>query len=578
MLITILVSGKGNAETLDRSVYAHLDSLDALLTKEDLFEQQRENEIQKIKVNSEKLSPHRRFKLNDSILNEYLFFNPDSALKYANENLILSQQLSDKKLEIRANLRISYAYSITGQLNGAMEVLNGIDKNDITQDLKIEYFGQLCNIYARLAEYSDKRDNLRGYFYNKEFMFADSVLDYMSPQDEYYLVYRGWRDQRQGNIPQLTYDLEEHFKNDKSNSYRNSQLLYLLANLYKATDRNKYLELLIKLAEMDVKIANIESRAFVDLANELFRRGNTIEAYKYISHGMDLAVRGNNRVRMVTMMEDMNHIQQENLKLQQQSNKKLRMSLWVSGIMCLLLFLAIFLIVNQFRKLSVKRKNEALLNDKLNESNAKLNDTNVKLNDSNAQLEKNVSELTKMHEILSEAKLKMEELNKKLIIANKSLHEQNAVKQEYIGFVLLLCSDYISKLDEYRKNIRRKIKARKFEELNEAIETPILLQKEVKDFHKNFDAIFLHVFPTFVDDFNALLQPGHRFTLKEANALNTDLRIFALMHLGIVDSGKIADFLHISVQTVYNSRLRTRDKAISRDTFDQDVRNFGKHS
>lgn len=576
VVLIIILSGKANAENLDKSVYAHLDSLDALITKHDLFEQQRENEIQKIKVNSENLSPYQRFELNDSIFNAYLAFNPDSALKYANENLILARQLNDKKLEIRANIKISYAYSSTGQLNGAMEVLNGIDKNDITQDLKIEYFGHLCHIYARLAEYSDKRDSMRGHYYNKEFMYADSVLDYMPPTDEYYLVYRGWRDQRQGNVPQLIDDLERHFSINQNDSYINSQLLYLLANLYKVIDSDKYLNYLIDVAEMDIKIANSDSRAFTDLANELFRRGKTEEAHKYISYGLDLALMSNNRVRMVSMIEDMNKIQQENFKIQQLSNLYLRKSLWGLGGMALLLIIAIILIVNQFRKLSVQRKKESTLNDRLNDTNAKLNDTNAKLHDSNLNLSNNIAELTRMHKALKDAKTEVDKLNNQLIAANKALQEQNSIKEEYIGFVLLLCSDYLSKLDEYRKNIRRKVNTGKFDDLRQFTDSPLLMQKEIKEFHKSFDAIFLRVFPTFVDDFNSLLQPDQRFVLKDNYTLNTDLRIFALMHLGITDSGKIADFLHISLQTVYNSRLKTRGKAIKRESFDSDIQNFGK--
>lgn len=565
------------AHNVEMDTHSKLNDLDLLISRHEEFAKEKEHEIYKIKVEGLKnLNVRQQFELNERIFNEYLAFNADSALKYANQNLLIANALNDNKLRIKANLKIAFAYSSSGQLNGAMEVLREISPDDISLDLKIEYYGQLCNIYARLAEFSDKRDSMRGHYYNREFMYADSVLNYMPSDHEYFLVYRGWRDQRLGNIPQLIDDLEQYFSSSRPDSFINSQLLYLLANLYKPTDRKKYLDYLIQNAAMDIRIANNDSRAFADMANELFRLGDTKNAYKYMSYGMDLAIKANNRVRMVSMMEDMNTIQQENFMLQKSSNKKLRLSIFGLVGMALLLIVAIILIVVQFRRLSARRENEMRLNDELNKANARLNDTNVKLHESNINLSNTVSELTQMHQMVKSSKAQVDELNGQLAVANKALQEQNALKEEYIGFVLLLCSDYISKLDDYRKNIRKKINAGKFEELRGFTDTPILMQKEIKEFHKNFDAIVQHVFPNFVDEVNSLLQPDQRFVLKDNCSLNTDLRIFALMHLGITDSGKIADFLHISLQTVYNSRLKTRGKAIRRDTFDADIQNFGK--
>ena len=104
-----------------------------------------------------------------------------------------------------------------------------------------------------------------------------------------------------------------------------------------------------------------------------------------------------------------------------------------------------------------------------------------------------------------------------------------------------------------------------------------MAQNELKEFYHNFDAIFLHVYPDFVNDFNALLQPDERIMLKEGELLNTELRIYALVRLGINDSIKIAEFLHCSPQTVYNYRLKTRNKAIiPKEEFADTVRSLGK--
>ena len=151
------------------------------------------------------------------------------------------------------------------------------------------------------------------------------------------------------------------------------------------------------------------------------------------------------------------------------------------------------------------------------------------------------------------------------------------MKEEYIGYVFSICSNYINKLDEYRKNINRKIKTNQIDEVKAMTDRPTMAQKELKEFYKNFDAIFLHVYPSFVSDFNELLLPEERIVLKEGELLNTELRIYALVRLGINDSVKIAEFLHCSPQTVYNNRLKVRNKAIvPKEQFAETVRLLGK--
>ena len=184
-----------------------------------------------------------------------------------------------------------------------------------------------------------------------------------------------------------------------------------------------------------------------------------------------------------------------------------------------------------------------------------------------------MEELSRTYIALEEAKNKLEDANTLLNRANADLGEKNIVKEEYIGFVLSLCSDYISRLDNYRKDINRKVKTHMYAELNDMTNTSVMMQSELKEFYQYFDTVFLHVYPGFVADVNQLLRPEEQLHPKEGR-LNTELRIFALMRLGITDSSKIADFFHCSLQTVYNNRLRIRQKAINRETFDEEVRHL----
>ena len=121
------------------------------------------------------------------------------------------------------------------------------------------------------------------------------------------------------------------------------------------------------------------------------------------------------------------------------------------------------------------------------------------------------------------------------------------------------------------------MKTGQFDEVKQMTAGSTIVQSELKEFYHSFDALFLHVYPDFVDDFNAFLLPEEQIVLKEGELLNTELRIYALVRLGINDSVKIADFLHCSPQTVYNNRLRTRNKAaIPKESFAEVVRSLGK--
>ena len=158
---------------------------------------------------------------------------------------------------------------------------------------------------------------------------------------------------------------------------------------------------------------------------------------------------------------------------------------------------------------------------------------------------------------------------------NHTLSEANYIKEEYIGRYMDQCSTYLDKMDLYRRSLNKIAAAGRVEELYKAIKSSQFLDEELKEFYANFDVTFLQLFPSFVEDFNALLtepmQP------KPGELLNTELRIFALIRLGITDSTKIAQFLRYSVTTIYNYRTRVRNKAVGeRDEFEAKVMQIGK--
>jgi hypothetical protein len=140
-----------------------------------------------------------------------------------------------------------------------------------------------------------------------------------------------------------------------------------------------------------------------------------------------------------------------------------------------------------------------------------------------------------------------------------------------------LCSQYIDKLDDYRKMVNKKMKNKELEELYRLSKSSELKEKEIEELLQNFDSVFLHLYPNFVEEFNALLQPEMRFQKRDDNRLVTEIRIFALIRLGIEDSSKIAEFLHYSVNTIYNYRARIKNGALdNRESFERRVKMLGR--
>jgi hypothetical protein len=168
-------------------------------------------------------------------------------------------------------------------------------------------------------------------------------------------------------------------------------------------------------------------------------------------------------------------------------------------------------------------------------------------------------------------------VNGQLSMVNNELSESNRVKEEYIGRFMSLCSQYIDKIDDYRKMVNKKMKNKELDELYRLSKSTELKEKEIEELLQNFDSVFLHLYPNFVEEFNALLQPEMRFQKRDDNRLVTEIRIFALIRLGIEDSSKIAEFLHYSVNTIYNYRARIKNGALdNRESFERRVKMLGR--
>ena len=185
-----------------------------------------------------------------------------------------------------------------------------------------------------------------------------------------------------------------------------------------------------------------------------------------------------------------------------------------------------------------------------------------KLSVSNAQLQKLNDQLNDANDLLN--------------AKNCQLQETNSVKEQFIAQFFGLCSNYIVKMEEYQTSLYKLTVNRQYEKLLKRLKSTSLIDDELTALYNHFDSIFLNLYPTFVTDFNALLNPEERIVPKAGTLLNKELRIYALIRLGITDGTKIASFLRCSTSTVYNYRTKIRNKTvINKDEFEERILQIG---
>ena len=535
--------------------------LDEMILRREEYRGMKEERIRMLqKQFNNQVSIEESFYVNKLFYEEFYVYNADSAMAYADKNLDIALQLKRKDWEYVWKINKSFLLSATGLLKEAEDELKSVPVKELSGDVLTDYYGQMVYLWSHFGQYTGSQsENVQRSYLDKERMYRDSVYSVVKPSHPLYLWYKGCYFQYQGEdemrkvIPELTQVLDSASLETRYDAMN----AYILGSIYRDLgDMDNYMKYLAYSSMADITSCNKDIASLEELGTFLFSLGDIDRAYSYINYCLQNALFYNNRVRIMGIsgiIDQINGVYQEHMR---QQGERVRSYLVIVSVLSVVLLLSIIYIYYKLRQLATSRS---------------------KLREMNGELNRHVYDLSEAQKQLKEVNDKLQALNVELKDVNSQLRESNYVKEEYIGYVFSICSNYINKLDEYRKNINRKIKTNQIDEVKAMTDRPTMAQKELKEFYKNFDAIFLHVYPSFVSDFNELLLPEERIVLKEGELLNTELRIYALVRLGINDSVKIAEFLHCSPQTVYNNRLRVRNKAIvPKEQFAETVRLLGK--
>lgn len=545
------------AESVEKEIPQLLATLDSILVQTGELASQKELKIAQLKKKlSNAANFEEEFWINKMLYDESFVFNADSAMKYVDRNIQIATELKKKDWQDEWLINRSFMFAATGLLKEAGEVLEKVDSTSLSDGLKLSYYYQRSYLYSHLGQYMGDQKQVNNKYYN-EFENANKhMLALVRPKDPLY-----WWCVASCNELSPEDSLFSALENVVLSSHHNTRLdamnAYGLSNMYKRIgDKEKTMIYLIYSAMADLRVCNRDIASLQELSSLLYDAGDIDRAYAYMNYCLKAALLYPNRVRIINISTELDKIYANYQQRDIRWRNSLQNYLYVVTFFSIILVLALIGLYRQTKKMRKSR---------------------TELDSVNHSLNQHVVELSQMHKQLALANQELQNLNELLRSANQKLQESNDVKEEYIGYVFSICSNYISKLDEYRKNINRKLKTGQFEEARQLTDNSSLIQNELKDFYANFDAIFLRVYPDFVADLNSLLRPEEQILLKDASELNTEVRIYALVRLGINDSVKIADFLHCSPQTVYNHRLRMRNKAIiPKDKFAEAVRLLGR--
>ncbi len=564
-----------HADTQEQEIEKMLSKLDKQLQRESEFQIAKELRIHQCRTKLLKATtPEAQYMARRELYQEYFVFESDSALHLLQLNQQLATRLGRRDWVNQCEIEKSFIYTATGMLTKAEASLDQVETQILDTATLINYYEQRSFLYSHRVQYEGAKDgDWNNRYQVLKVSYRDSIAAIQPTGHPLYLWNAGWlaHDLSKG-IDEMIPKLREVVDASALTTREDAQMAYILARLYeKKGDEYHKIYYLVQSAMADIRICNREIASLIDLMIHLFRRGDIDHAYLYSSYCFKQAQLYKNRIRILDMMLVMDkiyHSYQERNDAQQQ-----RLTLYsvVLGICTLVLLVTLYYVIWLVRRL-IKRRRQ------LKESNVQLTEHVQELSKTRKRLTEAHNQLTSQNVQLKEAVEQLKALKQKQEETLLQLQESNYVKEEYIGYVFAICSNYIEKINSYRKMVNRKITAGQLTELKQLTDTPSSIQSELKEFYHYFDSIFLNVYPNFISDFNALLRPEEQIAPREGELLNTDLRIYALVRLGINDSVKIAEFLHCSPQTVYNNRLKIRNKAIvPKEDFAKIVASLGKY-
>jgi len=517
---------------------------DSLQRKLDEIIKQKEKYAKKknkiISFYKEKLSHtnlENQYKINEQLYLEYKKYKIDSAVFYVNKNIEISNALKNKDLNLKSYIQLSNLYSSSGKYLESQKILQSIKAKTLPKNLLAIYYEYYSQFYEHYAT-----NNPNPVYIEHIEIYRDSLLAVLNPKTIKYRINLAQKNIYKRNLADAKRDLLKLFVGSKFKDANYAMYTYLLGDIYKlennSQEKNKYYTLA---AISDIENVIKDNAAIQNLSIINYESGDIDHAYLYAKSAVEDAVFCNVKFRTLNISEIYSIINTVYLEKEEKSKKQLITYLLMISVLVVFLGIAIFYLYYQMKKIQKIRRELAVNAKELKILNEKIQLTNLSLKENNIKLT-----------------------------------ESNTIKEEYITQFFDICSAYIRKMEDYRISLLKKMQNKQYGELDKTLKSNTFITTELGELYHTFDIVFINLYPNFVSEFNNLLQAQEQIEPRNGEILNTELRIFALIRLGITDSVKIAAFLRYSLSTIYNYRTKVRNKsAVNREDFELMVSKIG---
>ena len=534
-LMTFALTSCNHRSAADCRVQACLARLDSTMNCMEEYGRVMEDRLSALRQKAvQATDANERYFCYGMLIDLNTYYDVDSALHYVHLSLDLARDSHQNDWTTEVMLAHARVCSATGYMAEARDLLDEVSRRPMNTSLRMGYYLQQLYYWSQHSIYKNvwMEDPVRAY--------CDSILSlHPSPNAPQTFWARFYREEDQAGMAEVCSDLKAHLATMPRDDIwfpRLCEAVGILSNVL-GQDEEAIAYLVDGLC-IDISRARRLLPTLAMVADIAYQRGESDFAFRFI------------RVYMAVRDDYADHVRNFSLskspalriygstiqQLERDATTKNRSILTLSVVIVLLLAFGGINMWLLRRQVRLRKELDA----------------------SQAQLETNLCQLQLRQEELRSTGEILQEKNRQLATAQQSLQEANYLKEEYIGQLFGLCSDYLERMADLRKTVARKLKAKQWDDLMKMDATDSRQGSDQRELNDHFDAIFLSIFPDFVEEFNGLLRPEERITLRRGERLNTELRIYALIRLGINNSVKIARILGISSQTVYNARMKMR--------------------
>jgi len=495
------------------------------LSRQKIYDDQKEVRIKGLKEELEvtsKKNYNAQYTICTKLYDEYKVYQFDSAYVYTQKLLNLSQISNDITKQHESRIKLAFILLSAGMFKETFDCLNQINTRLLSDSSKMEYYALKARACSDLADYDN--DKYYGQLDNAESIkYMDSSIALSKPNSIEMLMHLGDRQVRTGLLQQPSpyyIKLLDHYK---LTAHQRAMVATGLSSFYNGPNQaEERINLLAIGAINDIRSSTKETLAIFKLGEELYHEGNVKDAYTFIQQAMNDAQYYGARLRKIKIAAVLPLVDAKKIIATENEKNRFLVYLLSIVVISILISLISFIVFNQLKRLKVKEK------------------------------------------IIEEKNVQLEKINDRLT-------EDTHIKEEYIGYFFNVISGYILKLEKLKRNVERKLSIKKYDDILLSV-NEINIKKERETLFYTFDHVFLKIFPNFITLFNSLLKKEDQIWPKDHEVLNTDLRIFALMRLGISDTETIANILEYSVNTIYVYKMRIKAKAlVPSDEFDHKI-------